>query len=62
MDILASILADNKRRKLKNSDPIFGAITELTKYHEDFAESLLSVLTYAEKNRSAFDSIIATYC
>lgn len=61
MDTLASILADSKRRRLKCADPLFGVITELTKYHADFAESLLSVLTYAEKNRSAFDSIIATY-
>lgn len=64
MDALAATLeeANGKRKKQsKNGDSIFGAIREMVKNHSDFAESLLSILTYAETNRSAFDSIIATY-
>lgn len=61
IDIIADAFLDKQKRKVKACESIFSSIIEMVNYNSDFADSLLSVLSYSEKNRSAFEGVIATY-
>lgn len=60
MDLLSSMLNDYPRRK-KSFDSVFSKLHELVSYHTEFGETLMNVLTYSSTNRSAFETIIASY-
>lgn len=60
IDLISQMLGDISKKK-KSSESVFSKITELAEYHDQFAESLISVLRYSAKNKSAFEAIISTY-
>ena len=60
IDLFSQMLGDISRKK-KSSEGVFSKLTELTEYHDQFAEAFISVLKFSAKNRAAFDAIISTY-
>jgi hypothetical protein len=60
IDYLAKMVADVNKRK-KAAESVFNKITELVNYHDEFAESLRSVLLFSGNNRNAFDAVMSAY-
>lgn len=59
VDMLVSLL-DTKTRK-RSAESIFGRLTELVTDHDELAEAIQDILMLSQKNRGAFDLILASY-
>jgi hypothetical protein len=60
MDRLAAMLGDYPRKR-KSAESVFGKLTELVNYHNEFAETLMDVMKFSIQHRDAFEAVIATY-
>lgn len=60
LDMLADLLGEYSKKR-KKAESVFSKITELAEYHDEFGETLISILNYSAKNRAAFDLVMATY-
>jgi hypothetical protein len=60
IDLMASMLGDFSKRK-KTSETVFAKLTEVVNYHDEFADTLMSLLRFSSTHKAAFESIIATY-
>lgn len=60
MDLLSSMLGDFSARK-KTSDSVFSGLSRLVGYHDELAETLMSILKYSSKNRTAFEAVLDYY-
>lgn len=60
IDVLANMLGDYSKKK-KSAESVFGKLSELVEYHSDLGTTIIEILRYSSKNRSAFENIIATY-
>ncbi len=60
IDVLAELLGDCSKKK-KAPETIFKKLSEIVSYNDIFGSTLMEVLNYSSRNRSAFEAVIATY-
>ena len=60
IDVLAGMLGDQSKRK-KTSESVFKQLSDIVSYNDEFARTLMDVLTFASRNRTEFDRVIAEY-